>query len=79
MQPTGNSQFVNETQKQLEFQRRHQEQMLQHQQKLQELQGQITAQYGVGPQGLMFLPFLEQFRNLQPPKTALANHVSSIC
>ncbi|XP_044255104.1 transcription factor SOX-13 isoform X2 [Tribolium madens] len=73
----GTQQLVNETHKQLEFQRRQQEQMLQQQQKLQELQGQITAQYaasGVGPQGLMFLPFLEQLRGLQPPKS-LANHM----
>jgi transcription factor SOX5/6/13 (SOX group D) len=72
-------QLVNETHKQLEFQRRQQEQMLQQQQKLQELQGQISAQYaagGVSPQSLMFLPFLEQLRGLQPPKS-LANHVSS--
>jgi transcription factor SOX5/6/13 (SOX group D) len=70
-------QLVNETHKQLEFQRRQQEQMLQQQQKLQELQGQISAQYaagGVSPQSLMFLPFLEQLRGLQPPKS-LANHM----
>ncbi|XP_063913226.1 transcription factor SOX-13 isoform X3 [Zophobas morio] len=75
--PPGASQLVNETHKQLEFQRRQQEQMLQQQQKLQEIQGQITAQYaasGVSPQGLMFLPFLEQLRGLQPPKS-LANHM----
>lgn len=61
--------------------------MLQQQQKLQELQGQITAQYaatGVPPQGLMFLPFLDQFRNLQPAglppgvTKSLSNHVSVV-
>lgn len=61
--------------------------MLHQQQKLQELQGQITAQYaasGVGPQSLMLLPFFDQLRGLQsaglPPgvaKNALGNHVSS--
>ncbi|KAL3265710.1 hypothetical protein HHI36_009913 [Cryptolaemus montrouzieri] len=61
--------------------------MLQQQQKLQELQGQITAQYAAsagavgGPQGLMFLPFLEHLRGLptgMPPgvaKNALANQM----
>lgn len=62
--------------------------MLHQQQKLQELQGQISAQYAasgaMGPQGLpLFLPFLEQLRGLQPgplppgvTKSTLANHVS---
>ncbi|KAF2885243.1 hypothetical protein ILUMI_20935 [Ignelater luminosus] len=67
---SSSNQLSNETQKQLELQRRQQEQLLQHQQKLQELQGQISAQYAatgaVGPQGLMFLPFLEQLRGLHP-------------
>lgn len=83
------SQLVNETHKQqLELQRRQQEQLLQQQQKLQEIQGQISAQYAasgaVGPQGLMFLPFLEQLRGLQPTglppnvsKSPLGNHVSN--
>lgn len=85
-QPSSASQLVNETQKQMELQRRQHEQLVQQQQKLQELQGQITAQYaagGVGPQGLMFLPFLDQLRGLQPAglppgvaKSALSNHVS---
>ncbi|XP_074026130.1 transcription factor Sox102F isoform X2 [Leptinotarsa decemlineata] len=82
------SQLANEShQKQLELQRRQQEHLLQQQQKLQELQGQISAQYAassaVGPQaGLMFLPFLEQLRGLQPsamppgvPKSPLGNHM----
>lgn len=84
VQPPSASQLVNETQKQFELQRRQQEQILQQQQKLQELQGQITAQYGaVGHQGLMFLPLLDQLRGFPPAalppgvaKTALSNHVS---
>nr|CAH7733620.1 unnamed protein product [Callosobruchus chinensis] len=64
---------------QLELQRRQQEQAVlqQQQQKLQELQGQINAQYaaGVGPQGLMFLPFLEQLRHgLQPQPSLPSGH-----
>ncbi|KAF5302346.1 hypothetical protein FQA39_LY10385 [Lamprigera yunnana] len=63
-----NKAIVDESHKQLELQRRRQEQLLQHQQKLQELQGQISAQYAttgtVGHQGLMFLPFLEQLRGM---------------
>ncbi|XP_056640799.1 transcription factor SOX-13 isoform X2 [Diorhabda sublineata] len=79
------SQLVNDShQKQLELHRLQQEQLLQHQQKLQELQGQITAQYAAGPHqaGLMFLPFLEQLRGLQPPaippnvsKSPMGNHM----
>ncbi|KAG5867909.1 hypothetical protein JTB14_029031 [Gonioctena quinquepunctata] len=82
------SQLANEShQKQLELQRRQQEHLLQQQQKLQELQGQINAQYAnsgaVGPQaGLMFLPFLEQLRGLQPgsmppgiAKSPMGNHM----
>ncbi|ERL91996.1 hypothetical protein D910_09318 [Dendroctonus ponderosae] len=64
------SPLLNDAHKQLEIQRRQQEQhLLQQQQKLQELQGQISAQYsGGGVQGLMFLPFLEQLsRGLHPP------------
>lgn len=61
--------------------------MLQQQQKLQELHGQIQAQYAAsagavgGPQGLMFLPFLEHLRALPSalppgvPKNALTNQV----
>ncbi|XP_049825536.1 transcription factor Sox-13 isoform X2 [Aethina tumida] len=80
------TQLATETQKQMELQRRQQEHLLQQQQKLQELQGQLSAQYAasgaVGPQGLMFLPFLEQLRGLQPggippnvAKAALTNHM----
>ncbi|CAH0560301.1 unnamed protein product [Brassicogethes aeneus] len=80
------TQLANETQKQLELQRRQQEHLLQQQQKLQELQGQLSAQYAAGGavnQGLMFLPFLEQLRNMQGPqaippnvaKAALTNHM----
>lgn len=74
----------------MELQRRQQEHLLQQQQKLQELQVQLSTQYAnsgaVGPQGLMFLPFLEQLRGLQPggippnvAKAALTNHVSFLC
>ncbi|XP_050297622.1 transcription factor SOX-5-like isoform X2 [Anthonomus grandis grandis] len=78
---------LSETQKQLESQRRQQEQLLHHQQKLQELQGQISAQYpgggAVGPQGLMFHSFLEQLSrglhnsSAQPlvAKSPLTNHM----
>ncbi|KAF5274296.1 hypothetical protein FQR65_LT04414 [Abscondita terminalis] len=80
------SSIVDETQKHIELQRRRQEQLLQQQQKLQELQGQISAQYAatgaVGPQGLMFLPFLEQLRGMHsagvPPglgKTHMPNQM----
>ncbi|KAJ8966025.1 hypothetical protein NQ314_003776 [Rhamnusium bicolor] len=86
LQTPSASQLVNDTHKQLELQRRQQEHLLQQQQKLQELQGQISAQYAatgaVGPQGLMFLPFLEQLRGMQstalPPsvaKSPLSNHM----
>ncbi|XP_017779251.1 PREDICTED: transcription factor Sox-13 [Nicrophorus vespilloides] len=74
-------QSVNEAQKQEDLQRRQQEQVLHHQQKLQELQGQITAQYAasgaMGPQSLMFLPFLEQLRGMQPSvtKSVVNNHL----
>ncbi|KAK9872085.1 hypothetical protein WA026_016130 [Henosepilachna vigintioctopunctata] len=80
-------QFNNETQKQLELQCRQQETILQQQQKLHELQGQITAQYAAnagavgGPQGLMFLPFLEHLRAMPAglqqgvPKSALTNQM----
>lgn len=62
--------------------------LLQQQQKLQELQGQIAAHYpatsAMAPQTLpIFLPFLEQLRGLQtgplPPgvgKSPITNHVS---
>ncbi|XP_044748331.1 transcription factor SOX-13 isoform X3 [Coccinella septempunctata] len=82
--PQQQQQYSNETQKQLELQRRQQETMLQQQQKLQELHGQIQAQYAAsagavgGPQGLMFLPFLEHLRALPatlPPKNALTNQM----
>ncbi|XP_076274626.1 transcription factor Sox102F isoform X2 [Rhynchophorus ferrugineus] len=81
------SPLLNETHKELEAQRRQQEQLLQQQQKLQELQGQISAHYPgsgpVGPQGVMFLPFLEQLsRGLHNPavspvvaKSPLTNHM----
>ncbi|XP_024081058.1 transcription factor Sox-13 isoform X3 [Cimex lectularius] len=69
-----------EAQKQMEIQQRvHQEQqlrqdhILQQQHKIHELQNQISSQYasskGISlgsPQSLMFLPFLDQLRNLQP-------------
>ncbi|KAJ8977254.1 hypothetical protein NQ317_006893 [Molorchus minor] len=78
LQAPSASQLANDTQKQIELQRRHQEHILQQQQKLQELQTQISNQYAatgaVRPQGLMFLPFLEQLRGLQP--TALPPNVS---
>lgn len=83
--------MINESQKEQELQqRRHQqEQMLQQQQKLQELQGQITAQYSgvVGaPQSLMFFPLLQHLRDLQQPatlppgvpKSPIPNHVSYV-
>lgn len=78
----------NDIHKNLELQRREQEQLLQQHQKLQELHGQITAQYGSSPsltrQGLMFLPYFEQLRGLQQagglpptiPKSPLENHVN---
>lgn len=61
--------------------------MLQQQQKLQELQGQITQQYAstaMGPQGLPLfaLPFLDQLHGLQAGhlpgvgKSPIPNHVS---
>ncbi|KAL1506740.1 hypothetical protein ABEB36_006045 [Hypothenemus hampei] len=77
--------LLNETQKQMEIQRRQQEQQLLHQQ--QKLQEQISAHYSgtgaVGPQGVMFLPFLEQLsRGLHNPnapsvvaKSPLSNHM----
>lgn len=82
----------NDTQKQIELQRRQQEQLLQQHQKLQELHGQLTAQYAAASnpalsrQGLMFLPYFEQLRGLQQvsalsptvPKSPLENHVSMI-
>lgn len=85
---TGANQVANETAKQLELQRRQQESLLQQQQKLQELQGQISAQYAaassgtaVPPQGLMFLPFLEHLRVTGLPpgvhKQNIANHILS--
>lgn len=63
---------------------------MQQHQKLQELHGQLTAQYAtannptLGRQGLMFLPYFEQLRGLQQasalppavPKSPLENHVS---
>ncbi|KAK9739506.1 hypothetical protein QE152_g8922 [Popillia japonica] len=65
--------LINESQKEQELQRRHQqEQILQQQQKLQELQGQINAQYSSvvnTPQSLMFFPLLEHLRGLQQPAT----------
>ncbi|KAI4463919.1 hypothetical protein MML48_4g00019418 [Holotrichia oblita] len=65
--------LINESQKEQELQRRHQqEQILQQQQKLQELQGQINAQYSSvvnTPQSLMFFPLLEHLRGLQQPTT----------
>lgn len=80
--------FGNDAQKQMELQRRHQEHLLQQHQKLQELHGQLTAQYTTGGspalsrQGLMFLPYFEQLRGLQQaalpsavPKSPLENHV----
>lgn len=79
----------NDAQKQIELQRREQEQLLQQHQKLQELHGQIAAQYAtagnppLSHQGLMFLPYFEQLRGLQqtaalPPtisKSSIENHV----
>lgn len=86
------SQYSNDIQKeQQEFQRRHREHIIQHQQKLQELQGQITQQYAaatssIGPQGLpLFLPFLDQLHGLQAGhlsgvgKSSLPNHVCLNC
>lgn len=81
--------LCNDTQKQMELQRRQQEHLLQQHQKLQELHGQLTAQYAtagnppLGRQGLMFLPYFEQLRGLQQanalppavPKSPLENHV----
>ncbi|XP_014294259.1 transcription factor egl-13 isoform X2 [Halyomorpha halys] len=69
----------NEGQKQNELQDRfqqdhlrQQDHLLQQQHKIQELQTQISSQYASGkglnlgsPQALMFLPFLDQLRNLQ--------------
>lgn len=84
------SHFGNDTQKQIDLERRQQEQLLQHHQKLQELHRQLTAQYAAGNpslsrQGLMFLPYFEQLRGLQQasalpptvPKSPLENHVSA--
>nr|XP_022900365.1 transcription factor Sox-5 isoform X1 [Onthophagus taurus] len=71
-------------QQEQELQRRHQEQILQQQQKLQELQGQLTAQYGVmGTPNFMLLPILGHIRELQQnaglpntvPKSPLQNHL----
>ncbi|CAH1161080.1 unnamed protein product [Phyllotreta striolata] len=82
--PSASQQLVNEAQqKQLELQRLQQEQLLHQQQKLQELQNQITTQYAAGPhQGLMFLPLFEQLRGLQPSvlppgvhKPPMGNHM----
>ncbi|CAH1124273.1 unnamed protein product [Ceutorhynchus assimilis] len=88
IKPASTPPLLNDTHKQLEIQRRQQhEQLLHQQQKLQEIQGQISAQYSgsgaVGPQGLMFLPFLEQLsRGLHTPnappvvaKSPLSNHM----
>ncbi|XP_065158516.1 transcription factor Sox-5-like isoform X2 [Atheta coriaria] len=61
------SQLINETEKEQERQRqREHEHFMQQQQKLQELQGQLMAQYpgAAGPQSLMYFPILEQLRNL---------------
>lgn len=77
------NQIANESHKQFELQRRQQEQLLQQQQRLQELQGQLSAQFPAGaPPISMFLPLLEQFRGMQtaglPPnvaKSALNNHM----
>lgn len=87
LQTVSATHLINESQKEQELQRRHQqEQILQQQQKLQELQGQINAQYSgvVGTQSLMFFPLLEHLRGLQQPatlppgvpKSPIPNHVS---
>lgn len=83
------SHLGNDTQKHIELQRRQQEHLIQQHQKLQELHGQLTAQYATASnpplsrQGLMFLPYFEQLRSLQQattlppsvPKSPLENHV----
>ncbi|KAJ8913570.1 hypothetical protein NQ315_013975, partial [Exocentrus adspersus] len=88
--PSASQQLVNDAHKQqVELQRRQQEHLLQQQQKLQEIQSQLSAQYAasgpVGPQGLMFLPFLEQLRGIQPTnlqvsvsKSSVNNHSSTV-
>lgn len=81
-----------ETQKQIDMQRlqkehlkRQQEHIMQH--NIQELQAQIGKGVTVpGPQSLMFLPFLEQFRGMpvpsMPPPTSTTTtgnkHINSI-
>ncbi|XP_031339195.1 transcription factor Sox-6-like isoform X2 [Photinus pyralis] len=59
------SAIADETQKQIELQIHRHEQLLQ-QQKLHELHAKYAATGAVGPQGLVFLPFLEQLRGLHP-------------
>ncbi|XP_063232242.1 transcription factor SOX-13-like [Bacillus rossius redtenbacheri] len=73
------SQLSVEAQKQLEIHRmqqeslkRQQEHILQQQHKIQELRNQIASQYAaadkaLGPQPLVFLPFLDHLRGLPPP------------